>query len=544
MADAVRWKIYRSYLGDTEPGVAPRYFLSRSIVNGLTPDERQTEVADAVWQRILDVTKEQGWLADLDHYLTEVWRIQGGMDAFIHSRPTLAVAVVHLADFGIDQEYLKLLTRSRKARIGTDMIDPLIVSGELTRENLIAVLRAANSTRLGGVFSEVEIGDLDRALRPLCDAEGHLIPGHRELISVYMRIFLNGRLLGRLRQQTDHQARPLLNILLEGTCMAQRLRRDGPDTRVISVDEACISGTSVIAIDLVLKSFAPMLIHKSLNVAQRTEDAAWYLLDNGGVDIVVAHGIWMQEDMLHLYDGYYQGRPDGVPEYRLFEDLVCQLRTRHKTINTATEKDCRYDLMHFNSRINRLAADERFSPYFSDLRKIPPGRFAFGEVCLHLVKLYLRQDDPEAFYWERMLMDNDLLQVISPFEADFTGWFQLRDQRDLAIVWLGQLENELPDLFADLRTMDHSVRYYDLALNYARIISQYRRNQRRLYEGVTTLMSGPLYPAMRQYVDSKVSFEQLTRMFYQHAPSGPDGERIRRVTYEANGTIRQELRSD
>ena len=95
------------------------------------------------------------------------------------------------------------------------------------------------------------------------------------------------------------------------------------------------------------------------------------------------------------------------------------------------------------------------------------------EVILsQIVKLHLRRDHAFALECQRIVLDDDLLQMVSPLQCDFTGWFFLRQMRQRALEWLDTQEKHTSEL-RELQELDAQVRFFELARYFERMAGRH-----------------------------------------------------------------------
>ena len=507
LPDSFSVRIYRGYRHDTEPDGEPTHFLSRSILSALTDAERDGVVPRHVWDEVEQASESAGLRGDLDRYLRDQWGIQDGLCSISSSSfTTLETALTCLADFGIDRSYRKLIWRNRHARFGTDVVAPLLSGHNATVSALAHSVRSIND-RLGLTFEAEDILNMEAGLVPLTDASGVLPERCRELVSSVMRIYLNARLMKRLRHNTEHRARPLLNILLRSTAVGQLLTR--PSTRAVaSVDEATVSGTSLIAAELSALSFNGSLQYESLNIAQRTLSTAAYVLDEGIVDACAIGGIWLQEDMSQLYGGYYRANM----RYTTFRELAGQLSAAQDRV--CSDRDaCRAMLEKLNRRLQSFATTLMCEMPVRDSGADVRPRYPIEVILAHFIKLHFRRHDATSVEYQKMVLDDDVLQVVSPLQCDFTGWFFLRHLRQRVLEWLGENEHRYPEL-SELQQADERVRNLELSEYFSALADRHDKEVREIDAAAETLDAACRAP-VTAFLRGETSFDSLRIAFYE-----------------------------
>jgi hypothetical protein len=508
LPDAFSLRICRGYPCDTEPDAEPTHFLSRSIISSLSDHEREGVVSRDTWAEVEQAMASGGLQTELDAYLRGTWGVRNGLHELIGSSPgTLESALVHLADFGIDRSYRRLIWRNRRSRLGTDGVAPLLGDRGCTVRALAAWVRRTNVDHFGQMFDEEDIANMEAGLSRLTDRHGVLPQQGRELISSVMRIHLNARLLTRLRHRTEHRARPLLNILLRSTRVGQLLGRSTVHA-VISVDEASVSGTSLIASELAALSFDASLQHLSLNIAQRTPSTAAFLVERGVVNACAAGGIWPQEDLSHFYGGYYR----GDLRYVAFTSLARRLWDEQQQVNP-DRGVCRTILEGLNDRLRSLASTIARAVANRDPGGDVDRRYPIEVILSHIVKLHLRRGHPVAFECQKIVLDDDVLQMVSPLQCDFTGWFFLREMRQRAMAWLEAHQAHSSELH-ELQDLDAEVRCFELAQYFERLAARHEAGRQELQTAATGF-GLDLAPSVTAFLNGEASFESLRTAFYE-----------------------------
>ncbi len=501
-------RVCRGYAGDTEPDSEPTHFLSRSIVSSLSDGERAGAVSRHDWDEVEHVAVAAGLKSELDAYLRLQWDIRDGLHGLIGGSPnTLQRALICLADFGIDQSYRRLVWRNRRGHFGTAGITPLIQAGTCTVAAVVDWVRRTNIDRFGRMFDAEDISNLEAGLMPLTDRRGVLPEQCRELVSSVMRIYLNARLLKRLRHRTEHKARPLLNILLRSTAVGRTLGRAGLQT-VASVDEATVSGTSLIAAELVARSFNASLQHVNLNMAQRTASTAEFLTGEGIVDACAVGGIWVQEDMSHFYRGCY----DAEMRYAPFAVLARRLWDEQEKVK-GDRAACLALLHDLDQRLQPLVAALALDVPTRDVGCHVQRRYAIEVILSHIVKQHLRRDHAFALECQRMVLDDNLLQMVSQLQCDFTGWFFLRQMRQRALEWLDTQEKNTSGL-RELHELDTQVRFFELARYFEGMDRRSEAADKELRHAASCFM--PAFEgSVTDFLRGDTSLDSLRREFYE-----------------------------
>jgi hypothetical protein len=511
--DSFALRVCRGYPSDTEPDGEPKHFLSRSIASSLSDDERAGAVPRHVWEQVEHVAMTTGLKDELDPYLRAHWGIRDGLHGLMGgSAKTLQTALMCLADFGIDRSYRRLIWRNRRSHFGTEGITPLIQARTCTVSTLVEWVRRTNTDRFGRMFDEEDIFNMEAGLVRLIDRRGVLPEQCRELVSSVMRIYLNARLLKSLRHRTEHRARPLLNILLRSTVVGRML--GGTQVQhVASVDEATVSGTSLIAAELAALSFNSSLQHVNLNIAQRTASVAEFLTNEGIVDACAVGGIWFQEDMSHFYRGCY----DGDMRYAAFEALARRLWDEQQQVNR-NRAACLALLQDLDQRLQSFVPALALGVPTRDVGCHVQPRYPIEVILSQIVKLYLRRDHAFALECQRIVLDDDVLQMVSSLQCDFTGWFFLRQMRQRALEWLDTHEKNASEL-RELQELDQQVRFFELARYFERMASRYEADEKELQRAATgfmTQLEGPVTAFLRGHI----SFDSLRTGFYERYQCG------------------------
>jgi len=509
---AIPLKVFRGFDATGNRKEMPEYFFSRSILTTLAEEERNSRPSPEVWRKISDAVNCSGEAEGLNAYLKRRWDISD-LSTLMEEQPTLERAVNALAEYGVDQRFVGLVWRTWKGRFGTEIITPLRESGQLTLTDLIGELKRINEDRLEGAFSELEIDDMEEGLSGMADQHGRLEHVPTELLSGAMRIYGNGSMLGELRAEARHTARPWLNLLLENTTFSQKLTADSASPKVVCIDETSISGTSLIASELTLKAFSPNVRYESHNIVQRTPGTAEFLMNRGAIDSCSVGGIWLQEDMVRLYQGYYQDPADGCHKvYRSFEELCEQLAEKQAQRRPIALDEAPRAVAELDREIDCFTAQHNY--LIEELNSHPEGRYPRSELLRQVVKLHLRSNEPDTKSFQRMLVDYDILQPAEPFQADFSRWFRVRDSISKVLVRVEEIEEASPESLSSIRHKDYLVRYCDLQQNFMRNIKDFEALECTIRERGQEFLSGSHKESIQRYLQSGVTFEQLCSEFY------------------------------
>jgi len=139
-------------------------------------------------------------------------------------------------------------------------------------------------------------------------------------------------------------------------------------------------------------------------------------------------------------------------------------------------------------------------------------RYSIETILSHIVKLHLRRSHPVAFECQKMVLEDDVLQMVSPLQCDFTGWFFLRDMRQRAMEWL-EAHQDISEL-TELEALDAPVRYFELAQYFERLAARHEAGRRDLQRAAIGF-GLDLAPLVTGFLDGEASFDQLRTAFYE-----------------------------
>jgi hypothetical protein len=125
----------------------------------------------------------------------------------------------------------------------------------------------------------------------------------------------------------------------------------------------------------------------------------------------------------------------------------------------------------------------------------------------------LRRTDALAFESQRLVLDDDVLQMVSPLQCDFTGWFFLREMRQRALEWLETDPQRTVEL-GDLQRLDSQVRFFELAQYFEGMAGRHEAGRRELQTASARFMQD-LGASVTAFVDGEIAFDALRTAFYE-----------------------------
>ncbi len=483
------------------------HLIAQSIIPMLTPEESEEEISEAKKKELRSAIAHNGIAHELDEYLENIWGIKGGFEALMSSHPSRHQAIIYLTNFGLDQRFMSLYIKARKAYLSSVFMKGDFYDAQTHPLNslLAEMFELEGAARY---LTDENRANITKALSLLTDNSGNLLSNQRELIHAYTRIFGYADEVAALKNNMTHKARPLLNILLKDTIMAGRLSGNA----IMSVDETSISGKSLLLAELIARAFNgnTALVYRAHNVSQRTEGADKFLKDKGVLDSTSIFSLWPQEDINGEYLGMYVDDATRERKFVMFRELSNMLVSKQReTTSTMTGKNIFADIGNLNKKIDDYIAAHKLFEFVDSIGNL---RYDPRIVKREILKLFLRAKDASCYIGEiqRAILTEDLSTAIKINEADFPVRYIFQDKIREAFATM-----QISDIPKDITDLDVIIRYADVNLRLSRYME---RGRELVVEYILTshrFASGAMGEAVRGYLSGRTEFENIKKHFYE-----------------------------
>ncbi|HQL41357.1 MAG TPA: HAD family hydrolase, partial [Candidatus Omnitrophota bacterium] len=254
-----------------------------------------------------------------------------------------------------------------------------------------------------------------------------------------------------MRRNTQHVARPILNILLSGTKFSQLLR----SRQVVFIDEALAGGATVITCELIAKSF------DGNNEFQFAAIDAWDATRSPRsiVDILVTSDSMIEEDApekLGVF-AYVTEKISNIERYKQIniEGMIQDLSRAYTTsrghladerLEDALDKDyfSQKKLREVNAKIQSFVHAHLKDLFSEDYNE---------KVLVALVKHYLRKHDVSKVYFE---------EYMAPRGWEYLLAEEFKAKNEQAYNILRSLDQQEDLGLEDVRQLDSEVASYDM----------------------------------------------------------------------------------
>jgi hypothetical protein len=455
--------------------------LAQSILAALEPHERRRPVAPAAWALARELAG-----ADLPG-----------------RRATTAEVVSAVADIALDPRLARLYTRARELSLteylDLEKLDGIELSVPAAIKAIVTPLEACATFEPGDATSIV------RATKTLANGDASIRSDDRDLLLHYGRLHLFAEDAGRLRNALEHGARPILNALLAGTSLHERLSR----RRVVCVDETVNSGTALLLAELLVRSFAdnlraPVSTHVIASVTPALDDLVREarLVDSTSCDV-----LWSQEDLNELYAGFFRPGDDGVHASISYSDAATMLEQRspqagRRSVERLEALDAGFD--EIAQGCDALAFVDRFGNW----------RHPSNTVKRELVKLVVRSRSEDDLVRDvQRLVAFDATKTFLTYGDELCVDLLVRDR-------IRELHRALEDLSVPprLAELERRLGGADQARHLRRWANAYRTRREEMHRQARRFAAGPLGAAAASYLAGAASFADVRAVFYGESP--------------------------
>jgi hypothetical protein len=498
--------VYSGLFRQTQIADPRNTLLAQSILPLLKSDEADAPVKADTWDELIAYTQSAGIESPLDDYLMRVWGLAGGLSGMRDDGMSLGQAVKYVANFGLDPRFLEYYERVREAHPADPLLeDHFLQNSSYPYEAVIEEIAGTHRERAQRYLTSENRRGMREGILRLAGDDQRLLTKQRELIHAYARIFGYAEDVRTLKNGMAHGARPLLNILLKNTELAQRVN----GRMVFTVDEATISGTALLLGELVMRSFAggqaKVFTH---NMMQRTQASNDYLIEKGVLDSSSGHGIWCQEDVNELYMGMFIESADQGKPFHSFMDLQKYFRDRQVSRYPNLSSDNIDDeLTRLNQMIDDYITENNLLDFIDEFPWIKADpHYAKREIF----KMLLRMNDPLLEFISQKIIVDDLAKRLTIGETDFPVQFLVK--RRVAAFLREYAGVELPSAMVvlDERTRDEDVaRYLD------RYASKAQHTVEDYFDIGRGMSSGQMKSSIERYLAGLETFESVREQFYK-----------------------------
>jgi len=403
------------------------HFMAQSIIPMLTKEEADEVVSDDLWDKIIKKAEDDSIADRLNTELKEIWDEEGGLSSLKKKKLKRREAVVLLANFGLDKRFIDYCVKVRESYLAAAFISGGFVVSDKYQVNCL-IKDMLGTDRAQKYLSEKNKRFITAGLQKLADNDENVLALQRELLHGYARVFGYGEEVGALKGNIKHEARSLLNVLLEGTEMSRRIKSA---SGVVCVDEASVSGISLLLTETVARCFKgdSGMAYRTHNVSQRTRDTDEHFKAKGVLNSTSTSGIWPQEDTNEEFLGMYVEDEAREKKFLTFQELSVEFMTHQLEIAPEkSDEDLQSDIVVLNSMIDEYITERALFGYIDSMESL---RYDTAFIKREFFKLVMRLDREDIRPEVRSVMEavliNDLARGITVFEADSPVMFMFKD---------------------------------------------------------------------------------------------------------------------
>ncbi|HBG61117.1 MAG TPA: hypothetical protein DDX37_04680, partial [Candidatus Omnitrophica bacterium] len=488
------------------PGEDEDILIARSINSFMSQQELLTTLSASEWDRIIEAADKAGIRDGLEKYIEARWNIKGGLQALRAINPNRRHLVKYMSGFGLDERFINFHRMARRTFFPDLMRRKEFAEAKdgYPLATFKEELRKHNES-LEYPLPEEALQEMFIGLDKLAGDNGMLMPVQRNTINNYLIVFGDAPVGRYLKGNMAHAVRPVLNILLEGTAFAHRIKREGYDTVALSVEETSSTGSTAFICELVSKAYYSNIQNKTCNICHRTADTAAAMKNKFKIiDYLFKPGVWPLEDIndiTHGIFGDFGARGKVFLPFRLLRERAWQSYSKKQPI-TEDKAIAIIDLL--NRKIDAFIAahSEKFSfvDGISSIRHDPQviKRWILISMVVNVDMVH------------KEIMHGGYYSCFSANEMDNIGTYVLREGAKALIDDQG-LKAQIPE---DLRKEINKAKslYHALELDNYEVSQMERIKEVAFFLG--RFSEGEMRLSIAQFLSGDLSFEELQEKFY------------------------------